>query len=99
MAGKRQPRVTCGDTREIRVIADIGGTLARFALIDAAGDALEIGIQGAQICVGRHDVGPEHLQVEDDERGIKRLYGLAGSFGSDMIRTAYPTSSATFMFN
>jgi hypothetical protein len=77
MAGKRQPRVTCGDTREIRVIADIGGTLARFALIDAAGDALEIGIQGAQICVGRHDVGPEHLQVEDDERGIKRLYGLA----------------------
>ncbi len=37
MAGKSQPRAPRGDTREIRVIADIGGTNARFALIDAAG--------------------------------------------------------------
>ncbi len=41
MAGKSHTRAPRGGTAEIRVIADIGGTNARFALTDAAGRAGE----------------------------------------------------------
>ncbi|HJO96576.1 MAG: glucokinase [Rhodospirillales bacterium] len=41
MVGTRHTRAPPGDTREVRIIADIGGTNARFALIDGAGQTGE----------------------------------------------------------